>query len=147
MPEDVILIVEDDIRQRALLGEFLSANNLKVLTAGNCLEAEHVCRTQRPDAAILDYELPDGNALDLMRRLRTIDASLAVIILTGQGSIERAVEAVKLGADQFLTKPTDLATLLVRRQDSGSSRSRPLCGEEREHTEARRGCSQGPEYK
>jgi len=113
MPEDVILIVEDDIRQRALLGEFLSANNLKVLTAGNCLEAEHIFRTQRPDAAILDYELPDGNALELMARLRTIDPLLPIIILTGQGSIERAVQAVKLGADQFLTKPADLATLRV----------------------------------
>jgi DNA-binding NtrC family response regulator len=118
MPEDVILIVEDDIRQRALLAEFLSANGLKALTAGNCLEAEHICRTQRPDAAILDYELPDGNALDLMTRLRTIDSSLPVIILTGQGSIQRAVEAVKLGADQFLTKPADLATLLVLLQRS-----------------------------
>src|ERR1700733_8859383 len=113
MPEDVILIVEDDIRQRALLGEFLSANSLKALTAGNCLEAEHICRTHRPDAAILDYELPDGNALDLMTRLKTIDPLLPVIILTGQGSIQRAVEAVKLGADQFLTKPADLSTLHV----------------------------------
>jgi DNA-binding NtrC family response regulator len=118
MPEDVILIVEDDVRQRALLGEFLSANSLKALTAGNCLEAEHICRTHRPDAAILDYELPDGNALDLMTRLKTIDPSLPIIILTGQGSIQRAVEAVKLGADQFLTKPVDLATLNVLLQRS-----------------------------
>jgi DNA-binding NtrC family response regulator len=118
MPEDVILIVEDDVRQRALLGEFLSANSLKALTAGNCLEAEHICRTHRPDAAILDYELPDGNALDLMTRLKTIDPSLPIIILTGRGSIQRAVEAVKLGADQFLTKPVDLATLNVLLQRS-----------------------------
>jgi DNA-binding NtrC family response regulator len=118
MPEDVILIVEDDIRQRALLGEFLSASGLKALTAGNCLEGEHICRTHCPDAAILDYELPDGNALDLMTRLKTIDPSLPIIILTGQGSIQRAVEAVKLGADQFLTKPVDLATLNVLLQRS-----------------------------
>jgi DNA-binding NtrC family response regulator len=118
MAEDVILIVEDDIRQRALLGELLSANGVKALTAGNCLEAEHICRTQRPDAAILDYELPDGNALGLMIRLKTIDPSLPIIILTGQGSIQRAVEAVKLGADQFLTKPVDLATLTVLLQRS-----------------------------
>jgi DNA-binding NtrC family response regulator len=118
MPEDVILIVEDDIRQRALLGEFLSANGLKAVTAGNCLEAEHICRTHRPDAAILDYELPDGNALGLMIRLRTIDPSLPIMILTGQGSIQRAVEAVKLGADQFLTKPVDLVTLTVLLQRS-----------------------------
>src|SRR5580658_2130608 len=113
MSEDVILIVEDDVRQRALLSEFLWSNGLKALTAGNCLEAEHICRTHRPDAAILDYELPDGNALGLMTRLKTIDPLLPIVILTGQGSIERAVEAVKLGADQFLTKPVDLVTLNV----------------------------------
>jgi|HubBroStandDraft_2_1064218.scaffolds.fasta_scaffold14486_3 DNA-binding NtrC family response regulator len=127
MPEDVILIVEDDIRQRALLGEFLSANSLKALTAGNCLEAEHLCRAHRPDAAILDYELPDGNALDLMTRLKAIDPSLPIIILTGQGSIQRAVEAVKLGADQFLTKPVDLATLnVLLRRTLANHRSRQV---------------------
>jgi DNA-binding NtrC family response regulator len=118
MPEEVILVVEDEARQRAALAEFLSARGQKVLTAGNCLEAEHICRTQRPDAAILDYELPDGNALDLMTRVKTIDPTMPIIILTGQGSIQLAVEAVKLGADQFLTKPVDLTTLYVLLQRS-----------------------------
>jgi len=121
MSEDVILVVEDDVRQRSLLGEFLAANGLKALTAGNCLEAEHLCRTHHPDAAILDYELPDGDALHLMARLKAVDASLPIIILTGQGTIERAVEAVKLGADQFLTKPVDLVTLNVLLQRSLSN--------------------------
>jgi DNA-binding NtrC family response regulator len=118
MPEDSILVVEDDSQQRALLGEFLTAKGMKVLSAGNCLEAEHICRTKRPDAAILDYELPDGNALELMARVRILDPELPVLILTGQGSIQLAVEAVKLGADQFLTKPADLPTLLVLLQRS-----------------------------
>ena len=113
MPEEAILVVEDDVQQRAALAEFLSARGLRALTAGNCLEAEHICRTQRPDAVILDYELPDGNALDLMPRVKAIDPTMPVIILTGQGSIQLAVEAIKLGADQFLTKPTDLSTLHV----------------------------------
>ena len=113
MPEEAILVVEDDVQQRTVLAEFLSARGLRALTAGNCLEAEHICRTQRPDAVILDYELPDGNALDLMPRVKAIDPTMPVIILTGQGSIQLAVDAIKLGADQFLTKPTDLSTLHV----------------------------------
>jgi DNA-binding NtrC family response regulator len=113
MPEEAILVVEDDAQQRAALAEFLSARGLRALTARNCIEAEHICRTQRPDAVILDYELPDGNALDLMPRVKAIDPTMPVIILTGQGSIQLAVEAIKLGADQFLTKPTDLSTLYV----------------------------------
>jgi DNA-binding NtrC family response regulator len=118
MAEDQILVVEDDSQQRALLGEFLTAKGMKVLSAGNCLEAEHICRTKRPDAAIFDYELPDGNALELMGRARILDPELPVLILTGQGSIQLAVEAVKLGADQFLTKPADLPTLFVLLQRS-----------------------------
>src|SRR5579862_5336299 len=113
MPEDSILLVEDDVQQRAALAEFLNAKGLKVLTAGNCLEAEYICRTKRPDAAIFDYELPDGNALELMGRAKLIDPPIPILILTGQGSIQLAVEAVKLGADQFLIKPADLPTLFV----------------------------------
>jgi|SRR5579863_729737 DNA-binding NtrC family response regulator len=118
MPEDAILFVEDDPQQRAALGEFLTAKGMKVLSAGNCLEAEHICRIKRPDAAIFDYELPDGNALELMGRVKIIDPEMPILILTGQGSIQLAVEAVKLGADQFLTKPADLPTLLVLLQRS-----------------------------
>jgi DNA-binding NtrC family response regulator len=122
MPDDAILVVEDDGQQRALLGEFLTARGMKVLSAANCLEAEHICRTKRPDAAIFDYELPDGNALELMGRVRILDPEMPILILTGQGSIQLAVEAVKLGADQFLTKPADLPTLLVLLQRSLENR-------------------------
>jgi DNA-binding NtrC family response regulator len=123
MPEDAILIVEDDERQRTVLAQFLSAKGLRVLTAATCLEAERICRTQRPDAAVLDYELPDGNALDLIARIKSIDPTMVTIVLTGQGSIQIAVEAIKLGADQFLTKPLDLNTLLVLVQRSLEVRS------------------------
>jgi DNA-binding NtrC family response regulator len=118
MREEAILIVEGDVQQREVLAEFLSTKGLRALTGGNCREAEHICRTQRPDATILDYELPGGNALDLMTRVKSIDPTMPVIILTGQGSIQLAVEAVKLGADQFLTKPTDLTTLYILLQRS-----------------------------
>jgi DNA-binding NtrC family response regulator len=118
MPGDVVLLVEDDPQQRAALGEYLSPKGITVVSAGTCLEAEHLCRTKRPDAAILDYELPDGNAIELMSKIKAIDSALPIIILTGQGSIELAVEAVKLGADQFLTKPADFATLFILLQRS-----------------------------
>src|SRR5579872_1049320 len=118
MPEEVILLVEDDAQQRAVLSEFLTAKGLKVLSAGSCLEAEYICRTKRPDAAILDYELTDGNAIELISRVKIIDPEMPILIVTGEGTIQLAVEAVKLGADQFLTKPADLPTLLVLLQRS-----------------------------
>ena len=57
--------------------------------------------------------LPDGNALDLLPRLKEIDPSVPVIVLTGHGTIDLAVRAIKEGAEQFLTKPVELPALLV----------------------------------
>src|SRR5690349_21516999 len=111
MSADAVLVVEDEAPLRTALCEFLAGRGVKALGAGTCAEAEHMCRIQQPDAAILDYELPDGNALDLMSRLRALDPSLPIIFLTGYASIQLAVDAIKLGADQFLTKPAELPAL------------------------------------
>jgi len=111
MLKDKILLVEDEAALRQITLAFLENRNYEVLVAGTCDEAVQLVHTARPDAAILDYTLPDGSALDLIPRLRAADPTLHLIILTGFASIESAVEAVKLGAEHFLTKPIELATL------------------------------------
>jgi len=108
---DSVLIVEDEPGFLEAMCEFFSGRGMKVLAAHNCSEAEHICRSQKPDAAILDYELPDGNGLELLCRLKAIDPTLPTIFLTGYGSIQLAVEAIKRGADQFLTKPAEFETV------------------------------------
>jgi DNA-binding NtrC family response regulator len=108
---DSVLVVDDEPGLLEAMGEYLSGRGIRVLAARNCAEAEQICRSQRPDAAILDYELPDGNGLELLRRLKAIDPALPTIFLTGYGSIQLAVEAIKLGADQFLTKPAEFDTV------------------------------------
>jgi DNA-binding NtrC family response regulator len=70
-------------------------------------------RTHAPDAAILDHRLPDGNAVELLVHLGAIEATVPVVILTGYATIELAVAAIKQGAEQFLTKPVELAAPLV----------------------------------
>jgi DNA-binding NtrC family response regulator len=62
---------------------------------------------------ILDYKLRDCSALDLLPQFKAIDVSVAVIVLTAHASVELAVSAIKEGAEQFLTKPVELPTLLV----------------------------------
>src|SRR5437016_4570720 len=99
-----LLIVDDDMGIRQLMSTFLGGKGFKVLLASNSKEAEKICRSHRPDLAVLDYSLPDGNALDLIQRLKAIELSMGIVVLTGYGTIELAVEAIKLGADQFLTK-------------------------------------------
>jgi DNA-binding NtrC family response regulator len=112
MPRDKVLIIEDEIAVREVIRRFLEAKGYEVMETGTCAEAERLWRAG-PDIAVLDYSLPDGNALQLLPRLKALDAAIPVIILTGHGSIDLAVEAIKLGAEQFLTKPTELATLAV----------------------------------
>jgi len=111
--KDRILIVEDEPAIRDAVSRFLELQGYETATGKNCEEAEHCLRSFRPDVAILDYSLPDGNALELIARMRLTDPSLPIVILTGHGSIDLAVQAVKLGADQFLTKPADLPALSI----------------------------------
>lgn len=113
MHADSVLVIEDEAELLGAMCEFFSGRGLKVFSARNCVEAEYICRFQKPDAAILDYELPDGNGFELLRRLKIIDPALPTIFLTGYGSIQLAVDAIKLGADQFLTKPADFEALYL----------------------------------
>jgi DNA-binding NtrC family response regulator len=113
MHKDKVLIVEDEPEICDVLRDYLENKGYEVTTAGSCAEAEQVWRSVRPDIAVLDHSLPDGTSLELIPRLKAFDPSIQVIILTGYGSIDLAVEAIKLGAEQFLTKPAELATLYI----------------------------------
>lgn len=115
---DKILIIEGEKESRGVLRDYIEDQGYEVATAGTCALAEQVWRAIRPDVAILDYNLPDGSALDLIPRLKAIDASIPIIILSGYGSIDLAVEAVRLGAENFLPKPAELSTLHVMVQRS-----------------------------
>ncbi|MEO8379119.1 MAG: sigma-54 dependent transcriptional regulator [Acidobacteriota bacterium] len=108
-----ILIVDDQPRLRQTMREFLEAKGFDVDDVGTCAAAEEAFRASRPDLALLDYDLPDGDALELLPKLKALDADVPLLILTGHGTIELAVRAIKVGAEQFLTKPIELPTLLV----------------------------------
>ena len=108
-----ILIVDDEASIRFPLRSFLEDRGFAVREADTLESAERTVREARPDAVILDYVLPDGNALDVLPRLKDFDPSLPVIVLTGHASVDLAVRAVKEGADHFLAKPVDLPALHV----------------------------------
>jgi DNA-binding NtrC family response regulator len=102
---------------RNVLALYLRRAGFTVLDAATLAEARRLQQKQAPDLTIVDYQLPDGTAFDLLTSARERDASEAVIVLTGLGTIDLAVRAIKLGAEHFLTKPVDLESLevLVRR--------------------------------
>ena len=93
--------------------DYLELQGYEIDEAESCESAQHLFRTSRPDVVIADYLLPDGTALDLLPRLKEIDAAIPLLILTAHGSIDLAVRAIKEGAEQFLTKPLELPALLV----------------------------------
>ena len=96
MHRERVLIVEAEKETYGVLRNFLEDKGYEISIAATCAATEQIWRARRPDAAILDYSLADGNALRLVPRLKAIDASIPIIILTGYGSIDFAVEAVKL---------------------------------------------------
>ncbi len=113
MADYTFLLVEDEETVRSSISRFLAKEGHKVLEARSVAEAQAMLHRSRPDAAILDYKLPDGDGLELLRALKSIDSTIPSVLLTGHGSIELAVRAIKEGAEQFLTKPVELPALLV----------------------------------
>jgi DNA-binding NtrC family response regulator len=103
-----ILVVEDDEQGRRRLAQFLVSRGEEVVEASSCATARARIAEVRPDAALLDFRLPDGTALDLLEDIRACAPELPVLVLTGHGTIDLAVQAIKAGAEQFLTKPVDL---------------------------------------
>ncbi|MGH7703684.1 MAG: sigma-54-dependent transcriptional regulator [Gemmatimonadales bacterium] len=132
MPKPKILIVDDEERVRFAIRDFLELQDYDVVEANGCAAAEEIFRDAHPDGAVLDYRLPDGNALELLPRLKAIDPDLPVVILTGQGTIDLAVRAIQEGADQFLVKPVELPALVVLLQrllERERTHRRDLAGE------------------
>ena len=107
-----ILIVDDEDSIRFGIHDFLSSRGFRVFEADSCQQAREKFLTVFPDVVVIDYRLQDGTAIDLLREFKQIDPSVPLIVLTAYGTIELAVEAVKQGAEQFLTKPIELPALL-----------------------------------
>lgn len=107
------MVVDDESGVRFGIRDFLEQHGYEIDEAESCRDAQHIFRTSRPDIVIADYMLPDGTALDLLPRLKEIDSGTPLLVLTAHGSIDLAVRAIKEGAEQFLTKPLELPTLLV----------------------------------
>jgi DNA-binding response OmpR family regulator len=107
-----VLVVDDEPSARFAVGDFLQTHGFEVETASDGRAARQAFRNRQPDAVILDYRLPDTDALELLARFKATDHKVPVLILTAHGSIDLAVRAIKAGADQFLTKPIALPSLL-----------------------------------
>jgi len=113
MAERRILIVDDDKDVRFPLKRYLAGRGFDVREADGVAAAIESFKMSRPDAAVVDFTLGDGDGMELLKSLKALDPALPVIMLTGHGTIDLAVQAIKEGADQFFTKPVELPALEV----------------------------------
>jgi len=106
-----ILVVDDEEAQRTLLAGFLEKKDYTVTTAALGKEAIDKNRTAGFDLVILDLKMPEIDGIETMAKMKEIDPETDFIILTGYGTVESAVEAMKLGAYDYLNKPINLDEL------------------------------------
>ena len=107
-----ILLVDDDERLRRAAGKVLAAEGYQVTVAASGAEALE--RLKQPDVALVvsDLRLPDVDGIVLLKKARELVPEAEVVMITGHGSVEKAVEAMRLGAYDFIQKPLDSAALL-----------------------------------
>jgi two-component system response regulator RegA len=108
-----LLIVEDDDVLRARLARAFRARGFEVGEAGDAESGVRLAREDPPELALVDLRLPGASGLDAVRALRELDPGTAIVVLTGYGSIATALEAMRLGATHYLTKPADVEEILA----------------------------------
>jgi len=108
-----ILIVDDDDILRGRLARAFSDRGWAVMQADGFESAVTLASQQRIDRAVIDLRMPGLGGLELLRRLQDLCPSTAVVVLTGFGSITNAVEAMRLGATNYVTKPADADQILA----------------------------------
>lgn len=109
-----VLIADDDPSIRSLLAEFLASEGYQTIQAKSGGEVLRAVPTAEPDLLILDLRLPEWDGIEVMRRLKEQDAEVPVLLITAYGTASKAIEAVQLGAYDYVTKPFELDDVLMR---------------------------------
>jgi two-component system response regulator RegA len=108
-----MLVVDDDAVLRERMARAFSDRGLEVRTAADGSKALKLARDDSPELAVVDLKMPGAmSGLDVVRELKAIDATTRVLVLTGYGSIATAVEAMRLGAVNYMPKPADADEVL-----------------------------------
>lgn len=109
----VLLVVDDEPAILDVIGRFARRAGFEVVACSGGSQALEFLKTRRADLALVDLRMPDVGGLDVLRAIREIDQRCQAVLMTGYASIETAVEAIKLGAMDYLSKPIDFDRLNV----------------------------------
>ncbi len=111
MSKNKILVIEDDPDGRASVEEAVRDGGFDVVSAATGGEGVRLFREEEPDAVLSDLVLPDFDGIEVLARVRQMDAEVPVLIMTAYGSVSSSVQALKAGAYDYITKPLDLDDL------------------------------------
>ncbi|ODS30951.1 MAG: response regulator [Candidatus Scalindua rubra] len=108
-----ILVVDDEVKACELLKRFLKTKEYDVITSNSGEDAIEKVKNEKPDVILLDVRMPGMDGIEVLKQLRELAPLLPVILVTAYGKIDNAVQAVKLGAYDYLTKPLDNEKIMV----------------------------------
>ncbi len=111
MTQPLALIIDDEPDIRELVGITLERMQIQSMAAENLKQSKSLLQQHRFDFCLTDLRLPDGDGIEFIEYLQKIDPQMPVAVITAHGSMETAIQALKLGAFDFLTKPVDLDSL------------------------------------
>lgn len=113
-----VLLVDDEEDFLSVLSERLEARNLKVSQATGGEQAIEIVDQKDFDVVLLDLSMPGMDGLETLQKIKADHPETEIIILTGHGTVQAGVEAMKLGAEDFVEKPVDIHVLMEKIQDA-----------------------------
>jgi two-component system response regulator RegA len=120
-----VLLVDDDETFGERMSRALQTRGFAVMHVTTLAATRAVSSADSPELAVVDLRLPDGHGLDAVTHLHAIDETTRIIVLTGYGAIATAVESLRLGAADYLTKPIDADQLVAAFDRDDESRAAP----------------------
>ncbi len=106
-----VLLVDDEKEFLEVMSERMTARGMSVTTATSADEALAIIEKESFDAIVMDFQMPEMDGMEALKAIKTKKPELQIILLTGYATVEKTVEAMKIGATDFLEKPADLEAL------------------------------------
>ncbi len=106
-----VLLVDDEKEFLEIMSDRMEARGMIVTTADSADKALAIIKKETFDAIIMDFQMPGMDGMDALKSIKDLKPELQIILLTGYGTVEKTVEAMKIGATDFIQKPADLEAL------------------------------------
>jgi two-component system, response regulator RegA len=121
-----LLLVDDDATFCRVLSQALSKRGFDVRVAHNVADGQTAAEQSPPEYAVVDLKMPGPSGLELVQKLKSLDEHTRIVVLTGYASVATAIEAIKLGAVHYLTKPADADEIVAAFQRAAGDAGTPV---------------------